>query len=142
MLQQSTSGEWSEVGDDWGLPQETGSRGLIAHDLNEDGILDLLAADFERDPWVLLSDGCTSNNWVQVEAPTGTIVTAVAGDQRWMAIANRHQGFGSSQPPVAHIGLGEIEEVDYIHLQVPWYGEAWLVGPSTTRRRLAWSPTD
>jgi hypothetical protein len=105
-------------------------------------VLDLLAADFERDPWVLLSEGCTANNWIEVEAPTGTIVTVVAGEQRWMAVANRHQGFGSSQPPVAHIGLGEVEAIDHIHLQVPWFGEAWLVEETSARRRLAWSTGD
>jgi hypothetical protein len=138
MLRQGEAG-WSEVGEDWGLPQETGSRGLIAHDLNEDGVLDLLAADFERDPWVLLSDGCTANNWIEVAAPTGTIVTAVAGDQRWIAIANRHHGFGSSQPSVAHIGLGETQTIDHIHLQVPGLGEVWLVDQSSARRRFSWA---
>ena len=140
MMHQTAPGEWEEVGAAWGMPQQTGSRGLISHDLNDDGVLDLLAADFERDPWVLLSDGCTAQNWLEVTAPTGTIVTAVAGEQRFVAVANRHQGFGSSQPPVAHLGLGSVDQVDFIRLQVPWFGEAWWVEPTTTRRRLHWAP--
>ena len=103
-------------------------------------MLDLLAADFERDPWVLLSDGCTAQNWLEVTAPSGTIVTAVAGSQQFVAVASRHQGFGSSQPPVAHLGLGSVEQIDFIHLQVPWIGEAWLVEPVRTRRRISWEP--
>ena len=55
-------------------------------------------------------------------------------------VASRHQGFGSSQPPTAHIGLGSIDTVDFIRLDIPWLGEAWLVDATTTRRRLSWSP--
>jgi len=140
MLHQDQLGQWSRVGVDWGLPQETCSRGLIAHDINLDGVLDLIAADFERNPWVLLSDGCTENNWLEVKAPSGTIVTVFSGELQFVSVAAHHQGFGSTQPSVAHIGLGSIEVVDNIRLDVPWVGTAWLVEPTSVRRRISWSP--
>ena len=37
-----------------------------------------------------LSDGCTAKNWLEVEAPSGTIVTAVAGDQRYRPSTFQH----------------------------------------------------
>jgi hypothetical protein len=89
---------------------------------------------------VLLSDGCTAENWLEISAPSGTIATVFAGDARWVAIASRHQGFGSSQPPVAHIGLGSVDEIDAIRLQVPGFGEAWRIESTAARSRLSWTP--
>jgi hypothetical protein len=140
IMKQNAQNNWTRVGADWGLPQETSSRALIAHDVNADGILDLLAADFEREPWILLSDGCTADNWLEVEAPSGTVVTLYAEEKSWTAVASRHQGFGASQPSVAHFGLGQIEVVDRIQLQVPWFGTSWLLEKISTRRRLKWAP--
>lgn len=72
---------WVVESEDWGLPQATGSRGLLARDVNRDGVVDLLAADFQRSPWLLLSDGCTAHNWVEVVAPAGTVVTVEGGGE-------------------------------------------------------------
>jgi hypothetical protein len=133
-------GDWKEKGEQFDIPQQTSSRGLVVRDLNDDGIVDLLAADFERNPWLLLSDGCTEENWVEVTAPPGTVVRIETENQSWIAPALHHGGYGATHPPTAHLGLGGVDTIDRIVLEVPWVGEVVLDGPIEARRRLAWSP--
>ena len=136
---QVSPGEWALESAPWGLPQETRTRALLARDLNADGAVDLVAADFEDTPWLLLSEGCTAGSWVEVSAPSGSRVTVEGGGRMWTALATDDPGFGATGPSVAHIGLGDVDAVDRVTLSVPWLGEQVLVGPISARRRLAWS---
>lgn len=125
-----------EIGAARGLPQEAAPRGLVAAELNGDGVVDLVVADAMRPPWLLLSEGCTAAHWVEVAAPRGSLVTVWAGDRFWRAQAASDPGFGASQPPVAHIGLGDVETIDHIVVDVPYLGRAELVGPIDVDRRV------
>ena len=136
MLRQNVPGTFVEVGEELGLPQEAGGRGIIAHDINADGVLDFLMADAFGDPWMFLSQGCTQNNWIEIEAPHGSIVRVQAAGKEWMMLASEDPGFAVYQPSSVHIGLGDITHIDRIDVSIPYVGEAQLVGPITARRRL------
>lgn len=142
MIRQDAPGSFVEVGASLGLPQQTMSRTAIAHDLNGDGVLDLLATDASRSAWVLLSEGCTAENWIEIEAPSGTTVVVEAGGVKRAMLVTREPGMGASLPAVAHIGLGAAEEVDRITAQLPWLGERTLVGPIPARQRVQWFGDD
>ena len=45
----------------------------------------------------------------------------------------------ASMPSVAHIGLGEVSQIDRIEVQVPWKGIYTLEGPIEARQRLVLS---
>ncbi|MDP6931642.1 MAG: VCBS repeat-containing protein, partial [Myxococcota bacterium] len=131
-------GVWQQDSEALGLTQEANGRGLLLKDLNEDGVLDLYIADFERSPWLYLSDGCTEDNWIEVTAPSGSLVQVEADGQVWVALATRHASYGGHMRPTAHIGLGEVETLDRVTVTVPWVGEKVLVGPVSARSRLQW----
>ena len=135
-----TPSEWVVESEAWGLPQSTGSRAVLARDLNRDGVVDLVAADFRNSPWLLVSDGCTAQSWVEVSAPPGTVVRVEAGGQAWTALATDDPGFAATGPSLAHIGLGQEPTIDRVVATVPWVGERVLVGPFAARRRIEWAP--
>ena len=102
-----------------GFGQMGSWRSIVAADHNADGILDFIVSDVEHRPLLLLSDGCTANNWVQVEAPHGSRVDVTAGGQTWTGWANTASSFGGAVEPVAHFGLGPLDTVDQIRVQRP-----------------------
>ncbi len=140
VFMQQEGGALVERGADLGFPHELAGRGLIARDLNADGVLDIVLGDMERPPWVWLSDGCTADAWLDVEAPAGSVVWAESGDQRWAALVTDDPGYGASAPPIAHLGLGAVTSVDRVRLVVPGGREVALEGPLEPRRRLRWRP--
>jgi len=140
-LRQKEDGRFEEVSAEFGLPQQTGSRGLIAQDVNGDGLVDFLVGDMARTPYLLLSDGCTAANWMEVSAPDGTEVTLEAEGTVRAALAGSDPGFAASGPATAHFGLGASESVDRITLRIPGGEVVVLEGPIEARRRLSWTPT-
>ena len=54
-LQQSSSGQFQDVGAEYSFPQSAATRAVLTRDLNGDGVVDILASDFLRSPWLLLS---------------------------------------------------------------------------------------
>ena len=137
---QDGGGGFDELGADWGLPQATGTRGVLARDLNGDGVLDLVFSDQLRQPWLFLSEGCTAASWLDVEAPNGSRVVVHADGETWTALVAGAPGVFASSSPSAHIGLGDHETVDGIELFVPGEGRQLLPGPIEARRVLRWSP--
>lgn len=140
-LVQGEDGRLAEVGADLGFPAATGGRGLLAHDVNDDGVVDVILGDYSRPPWLFLSDGCTSRSWLDVAAPPGTMVTVEAEGQRIVAMASDDAGYGSTGPSVAHIGLGEAASVEVVTLLPPGGEPVVLTGPFTPNRTLRW-PAD
>ncbi len=131
---------WTEHGEALGLPQAAGTRAVLTTDLDGDGVIDILASDFARTPWLFSSTGCTDAGWIEIEAPTGTRVEVQAGGRRRVALVSDHPGMAATGPAVAHIGIGDAETVDLVRAAVPWHGEQVLVGPLPTRQRVTWAP--
>ena len=83
-----------------------------------------------------LSQGCTKDHWVEVEAPKGSIVRVRAGGSTWTMLATTDPGFAVSQPSSVHIGLGSTARIDSIEVDIPYQGTATLKGPIQANRRL------
>ncbi len=125
---------------DIGLPKDGGGRAVLGYDANRDGIVDVALLEWHQPPTWLMSDHCTANNWIEVEAPLATRVSVwVDGEQvvGWVSI---EPGTMESHPAVLHLGLGEHETVDRVVLRMPNRGEVSLEGPFESRRRVSWSP--
>lgn len=123
-----------------GLPDAMHTRAVIARDLNDDGVLDVILSDGWRTPWIYLSEGCTTDAWLEIGGPPGTEGTVEAGGvTRGFRIAG-DEGWGASAPAVAHVGLGPQEIVTRIVLRSPVGPSTTLEGPVLARRRITWRP--
>jgi hypothetical protein len=122
-----------------GLVAVSAPRGVLARDLNADGLVDLLVSDMLRSPWLFLSEGCSEEAWLEVSAPDGAWVRVEAGGRTRVALASAEPTFSAAGPPVVHFGLGAAEEIDAIVIEAPGQPTTRLEGPLSPRRRVAWS---
>ncbi len=131
-----SDGVWTDQSEALGFPQVTGARAVLARDFNGDGVLDVLAGEMSHGGWLMMSDGCTAENWLEIEAPTGSIAHVEAGGVTRTVLITDEPGYGVWAPPIAHVGLGAAEQVDSVLLEVPWEGWTVLEGPFDARRRV------
>ena len=118
--------KFAEVGNEWGLAQEGVSLGAATGDLDGDGDLDLVYANYEGGPTVLRNDATgnrvvialrgTSSNRFGVGA-TVRIESALGAQRRTLVLA---RGYLSTSEPMLHFGLGEDPVIK--RLSVEWPG--------------------
>ncbi len=122
------------------LPGDTHGRGLVVRDLDGDGVPELVMGDALRAPWVLWSDGCTADTWLDVAAPHGARVTVEADGRVWTTLVTTEAAWGSAGPARAHVGLGAAAAVDSVTVAAPGYPASTLEGPFQGRRRVTFAP--
>jgi hypothetical protein len=102
-------------------------RGSATADFNNDGLVDLLAVDFEG-PVVLLENRTKSrNHWLKLDlrgvAPNifayGARVVGRAGNAQWMAEVSPASSYLSSSDPRIHWGLGGVTRLDSLTIRWP-----------------------
>jgi hypothetical protein len=125
-----------ENANELGFGQLGSWRTVVPADHNGDGLLDFVVGEVEKRPLLLLSDGCTANNWIQVAAPHGSRVEIDVGGQTRTAWANTASSFGGVVEPVAHFGLGAITEVDEVRVRLPDGESLTLADTVQARRRI------
>ncbi len=138
------AGAFEEVGEARGLPQFGTFRGVVARDLNADGVPDVVVGDALRSPSIWLSEGCTAGGWLEVEAPSGSLVRVEAGGGEWVALATSDAGWASSGPARAHFGfgdgLGEDGTVDRVTIHTTGGEGVSLSEAFLARRVITWTP--
>lgn len=135
-FERDSDGQFQDISQSRGLPTAANARGILAQDINRDGLLDLIMGDANRSPWIFLSAGCSEDNWMEISAPIGSEVKIEAGDHIFAARIDTESGWASSGPATAHIGLGSLQSVDRVILTLSNGDERVLEGPLSTRRRL------
>jgi hypothetical protein len=124
----------SEAGADFGKPMV--GRGLAAGDFDNDGDVDLLAADLGGPPRLFRntqSDG--SGNWVMLRlkgasggaAGLGARVELTAGGRRQIREARTDGSYLSASDHRVHFGVGSASKVDHLTIR-------WPSGEQVTRR--------
>ena len=78
----------------------------------------------------------SEENWIEIVGPEGSIVQVVIGTQAWTHLITAHPGMASSQPSSIHVGLGDIEQVDFISLRQPWKEPVFLLGPIQSKQKI------
>jgi len=109
-------------------------RGSATLDFNNDGLVDLLAVDFEGPVMLLENRTRRGNHWITLDlrgrAPNlfahGARVTGRAGKRVWVAEVSPASSYLSSSDPRIHWGLGEIERLESLTIRWPGGGEETL----------------
>jgi len=122
-------------------------HGVIFQDWDGDGDLDFyaeLGGFFHGDLWesaFYLNERGNRNNWLSVRLrqpklnrdAIGARVTLVAGGMRQAQEVTAGRGFGSTDPPILHFGLGKATKVDRLEVRWPDGTEEVIRNPKTNR---------
>lgn len=111
------------------------SRGLVAADLNSDGLLDLVVVNRDNQANLLMNES-TGGNWLILDlrnqagqVAIGSRVSIEIGDRRLHRTVQLSGSYLSSVDSRVHFGLGEVDEVKNIVVN-------WLGGAQSTLERL------
>jgi len=140
-LLRQDGGAFQDVAPALGLDRLGLWRGVLPLELNGDGVQDLLVDAFGEVPLLFLSQGCTADAWLQVQAPLGSRVQVEAGGQRFTAWVTADRGYGAARSPEVWLGLGPVEVVDGLEITLPWGGGTVRAdGPLAPRRTVVFRP--
>jgi hypothetical protein len=139
-LLQSNGVRFDDVGAEVGVDAQGSFRGVVARDFNQDGVLDFMVSTVFGAPLWFVSDGCTVDHWVEVQAPDSSHITITAGGTTQVGWASTSSGFGAAAIPVAHFGLGDNDTIDHVEVVLPG-GTVWRTdAPLESRRRIIVRP--
>jgi len=136
LLKQSSSGSFEDIAEDMGLDLLGSYRGVIANDFNADGVLDLVLSMIGTRPYLYMSDGCTANNWIEVNAPIGSRVEVTADGITHTAWVKKDSGYLAQGPARVHFGLGSSDVLDSLRVVFPGGEEVFTEAPIEARRQV------
>ena len=118
------------------------SRALVAADFDRDGDLDLVVADLEQPPRLLVNRAPRAGRWLSVRVldaagkheVLGARVTVRAGTRRWQRTVSRAGGYLSSSPAELHFGLGASEALDALAVRWPDGTQEHFAPPAPDQR--------
>jgi hypothetical protein len=132
------------AGVDWGFDDTYAMRGFIVADLNRDGWPDVVKR--ELGGLVLThTSNCGTEAWLELalqqpelnrDAIGGTVHVEAGGQTFVRSVSAGSTSFSSGGPPVVHVGLGQIEQIDRIRVVWPDASESVVNGPIDSRQRL------
>jgi hypothetical protein len=102
-------------------------RGSATADFNNDGLIDLLAVDYEGPVMLLENRSRSANHWLTIDLRAaypnrfayGAHVVGQAGSQVWLADVSPASSYLSSSDPRIHWGLGQTVKLDTLTIRWP-----------------------
>ena len=134
------NGFFEDVAPEYGMTLESSFRAVLAADMNEDGIEDLLVTTIDQPPLLYLSTGCTENNWVEIEGPVGSKVEVRAGDLVQTGWIHSDSGYLSYRTPRLHFGLGDHSCLTGLTVVLPGGERIEVNQEINARRRIVIQP--
>jgi len=136
-LMRQDDGTFTDIAESLNLSALGSFRSVLATDLNRDGIEDLIITQVAERTLVYLSEGCTSANWIAVDAPVGSkvSVTSASGTQTDWARVGR--GYQSTARVPLHFGLGTDPEVSAINITLADGERFEFAGPYEPRQTIS-----
>ncbi|TVP46935.1 MAG: hypothetical protein EA341_13275, partial [Mongoliibacter sp.] len=115
---------------EWGMGDPIHSNGSAYGDLNNDGALDLVVNNVNNEVLIYKNRSLEffpENNFLKIAlegkdantAAIGTQVKLLSGDKLFYMEQMPNRGFQSSVDPRLNFGLGELENIDEIHVRWP-----------------------
>ncbi len=115
--------------EEWGFDQETFSNGSAYADLDNDGDLELIINNINAPAAVYRNNSVerNKNNWLRIKLEDATKQATVFGAQLSIEYGKEQQyfeltnvrGMYSTSENIAHFGLGKVENVDRLQVQLP-----------------------
>ena len=117
-------GEFQDMAHVWGVEARTISRGSVVADLDLDGVQDLILSHVNAPAEIYWGD-CMNGNWVSLEIDMDGMNTNGVGSKVVVKTQRTEQtqwilagdSLASGGPPIAHFGLGHIEE-DFVEVEI------------------------
>ncbi|MEM1179090.1 MAG: FG-GAP-like repeat-containing protein [Acidobacteriota bacterium] len=124
-----------------------GTRSAVIFDLDGDGDLDIVTAEFNHEPQVLISDLAEQRDvsWLEVVLEgtqsnrdgLGARVTVSAGGLTQTKLHDGKSGYLSQSSEPVYFGLGDAAAVEWIEVAWPNGDVERFAGPHDAKRRLA-----
>jgi enediyne biosynthesis protein E4 len=124
---QDDSGNFTDMGAEWGIDDRGEGRGFVLADLNGDGWLDMVKRNLSA-PAVLYESRCGDAGWMRVRLhqegmnrrAIGARIRVFDDGQRWMrhVVAGGHN-HASAGPPEVHFGFGNRDAVHRVEVTWP-----------------------
>ena len=134
-LMATTADGFVDVAPDLGIDVEGSFRAVVAADINQDGVEDLIVTQASERTLVFVSEGCTAANWIRVDAPIGAKVRVTTPSKQLTNWARVGRGYQSSARIPLHFGLGADETVSEIRVQMG-KREVRVEGPIDARQTV------
>ncbi len=121
-------GVFTERAAELGLDDTGQGRGVLCHDFDRDGDVDIFVANANGTSRLFRNDGGNRAHFLEVLAPVGTRIEVEAGGRVRVGEIPGGGGFQSGTAPELHFGLGEVEQVDAVRVRWTDGGTAeWLM---------------
>ncbi len=118
------------------------SRALCLADIDDDGDLDLLITNVAGPARLYRNDAPKKGHWLVVKAilpelggrdAYGATITVTAGDRQWRQPLSPGTSYVSSHDPRVHFGLGDVDQIDSVHVRWPDGSEETFAGGEADR---------
>ena len=121
------------------------SRGVCMGDIDNDGDLDLLLVNTAAPARLYRNVAKKKGNWMRLQVlepelgnrdAYGARITVQAGEKRWTRWISPGGSYLSSHDPIAHFGLGKVDNIDQINVRWPDGSEETFPGGAVNQLRV------
>ena len=120
-----SGGRFEEIASELGFDGEGSFRSILPIHWNNDGILDYWISEVRESPLLYVSEGCTSNTYLHVQAPEGTHIRYQKGGSVYEHRISGASSYAASISPQLQLGFGSRQTLDAVALKFPrtseWY---------------------